>query len=81
MLSEFMCNNRIEAPEPAWELRPVLTMVITNTEVVRSRHAELVMLVGSDLHSGWNGQPGTNNHAMTMSEVVSSIIIATLLCI
>ena len=68
MLSEFMCNSRIEAPEPVWELRARSYRVITNTEVVRSRRAELVMLsrfVESDLHSGRNGQTGTNNHAMT----------------
>jgi hypothetical protein len=42
MLSEFMCNSSIEAPEPVWELRARSYRVITNTEVVRSRHAELV---------------------------------------
>jgi len=40
-------------------------------------------LVGSDLHSGRNGQPRKQQscHDVTMSEVVSSVIIATLLCI
>jgi hypothetical protein len=49
-----MCNRRIKAPEPVWELRARSYRVITNTEVVRSRHAELVMLsrlVGSDLRA------------------------------
>jgi hypothetical protein len=55
MLSEFMCNSRIEAPEPVWELRARSYRVITNTEVVRSCHAELVMLVGLCSPKIWQG--------------------------
>jgi hypothetical protein len=64
IVSVFLFRNRVSSKE-AFEGLELGEGKLSRPVLRGPGGRKAAWLLGSDLHSGRNGQPGTNNHAMT----------------